>query len=198
MLAPIFDAFIKASPISVMMRGLMEHIFERGRLDELFERTARWQYQRELMFSSVVDLLSLVVCGIHPSVNAAYKAKAESLTVNRAALYQKLNGIEVGVSAALLRETAAALSAMIQQVGGHHPPLLAGYSVRIIDGNALAATEHRLAVLRSVVAAPLPGKSLVVLDPESRLAVDYFQKYCRRCRRISCGLQTAICVPSIF
>ena len=48
-------------------------------------------------------MLSLVVCGIPPSVNAAYKAKAESLTVNRAALYQKLNGIEVGVSAALLQ-----------------------------------------------------------------------------------------------
>lgn len=82
-----------------------------------------------------LDLLSLVVCGIHPSVNAAYKAKAESLTVNRAALYQKLNGIEVGVSAALLRETAAELSALIQQIGGQHPPFLAGYSVRIIiDG----------------------------------------------------------------
>lgn len=46
--------------------------------------------------------------------------------------------------------------------------------MRILDGNALAATEHRLKVLRSVAAAPLPGKSLVVLDPELGLAVDIF------------------------
>ncbi len=46
--------------------------------------------------------------------------------------------------------------------------------MRILDGNALAATEHRLKVLRSVAAAPLLGKSLVVLDPGLRLAVDIF------------------------
>jgi hypothetical protein len=54
------------------------------------------------------------------------------------------------------------------------PPLLSGDQVRILDGNALAATEHRLGVLRHVAAAPLPGKSLVVLDPRLRLAVDIF------------------------
>ena len=53
-------------------------------------------------------------------------------------------------------------------------PLLENYQVRILDGNALAATERRLKVLRSVAAAPLPGKSLVVLDPVLRLAVDLF------------------------
>jgi hypothetical protein len=174
MLAAIFDTFVQHSPISVMMRGLMEHIFAGDRLDRLFESHAKVQYQRELLFSSVVDLLSLVVCGIHPSVNAAYKAKAETMNVNRAALYQKLNGVELGVSAALVRETAAQLRELIEQMGGQSVPLLAGYSVRILDGNALAASEHRLKVLRSVAAAPLPGKSLVVLDPELRLAVDIF------------------------
>jgi IS4 transposase len=57
---------------------------------------------------------------------------------------------------------------------GQQMPLLEGYQVRILDGNALAATDHRLKVLRSVAAAPLPGKSLVVLDPQLRLAVDLF------------------------
>lgn len=114
------------------------------------------------------------MCGIHPSVNAAYKAKAEELNVTRGALYQKLNGVETEVSAALLRETARELGPLIEQMGGQMPALLAGYQVRILDGNALAATEHRLAVLRSVGAAALPGKSLVVLDPDLRLAVDIF------------------------
>ena len=175
MLAPIFDAFAQESPVTVMMRGLMEVVFRAERLDAIFAKHAKVQYQRDLLFSSLVNLLSLVVCGIHPSVNAAYKAKVASLNVNRSALYQKLNGVEIGVSAALLRETASELGALIQELGGQtRMPLMPGYAVRILDGNALAATDHRLKVLRSVGAAPLPGKSLVVLDPDSRLAVNLF------------------------
>lgn len=174
MLASIFESFVQESPSSVMMRGLMERVFRAEWIDELFERHATLQYTRELLFSEVVNLLSLVVCGIHPSVNAAYKAKATELSVNRAAFYQKLNGIEIGVSAALLRETAGELSQLIEQMGGQQTRLLPGYTVRILDGNALAATEHRLKVLRTVGAAPLPGKSLVVLDPDLGLAVDIF------------------------
>jgi hypothetical protein len=107
-------------------------------------------------------------------VNAAYKAKAEEMNVNRSVVYQKLNGVEPQVSGALLRETAAELGQLIQQMGGSSPPLLAGYETQRLDGNALAATEHRLNMLQTVAAAPLPGKSLVVLDPASRLAVDIF------------------------
>ena len=174
MLASVFESFVEQSPISVMMRGLMERIFRPQRLDELFEIHAKQQYTRELLFSTLVNLLSLVVCGIQPSVNAAYKAKANELNVNRSALYHKLNGVETQVSAALLRESSKELSDLIEQMGGQSPPLLDGYQTRILDGNALAATEHRLAVLQSVAAAPLPGKSLVVLDPALRLAVDIF------------------------
>lgn len=174
MLGQVFDAFVKESPISVMMRGLMEYVFNPERINAIFERNAQLQYTRELLFSDLVNVLSLVVCGIHPSVNAAYKAKAEQLNVDRSAFYRKLNGVETEVSAALLRETSAELKGIIDQMGGQSPPLLPGYAVRILDGNALAATEHRLEVLRTVDSAPLPGKSLVVLDPQYRLAVDLF------------------------
>lgn len=174
MLANIFDAFVEASPISVMMRGVMERVFQPQRMNELFESHAEDQYTRELLFSSLVNLLSLVVCGIHPSVNAAYKAKAHELNVTRNAIYAKLNGVETAVSAALLRETASELGELVHQMGGEAEPLLADYQVRILDGNALAATDRRLKVLRSVASAPLPGKSLVVLDPSLRLAVDIF------------------------
>lgn len=174
MLSSIFDAFVQESPVSVMMRGMMEYVLRPQRLDEIFESHAKVQYTRELLFSSLVDLLSLVVCGIHPSVSAAYKAKAAALNVSRGALYQKLNGVETEVSAALIRETANELTVLIKQMDGQQMPLLEGYQVRILDGNALAATDHRLKVLRSVAAAPLPGKSLVVLDPQLRLAVDLF------------------------
>jgi hypothetical protein len=90
MLASIFDAFVEQSPVSVMMRGIMEHAFRAERLDALFETHAKVQYTRELLFSEVVNLLSLVVCGIHPSVNAAYKARAKEMNVKRAAFYHSM------------------------------------------------------------------------------------------------------------
>jgi hypothetical protein len=122
MLSRIFDAFVKESPISVMMRGLMEAVFRPQRLDAIFESHSKLQYARELLFSTLVSLLSLVVCGVHPSVNAAYKAKAEALNVSRGALYQKLNGVETEVSAALLRETASELGQFIERMGGQRTP----------------------------------------------------------------------------
>jgi len=44
------------------------------------------------------------------------------------------------------------------------PSWLPGYHIKILDGNHLEATEHRLPELRTTWAAPLPGKGLVVLD----------------------------------
>ena len=49
----------------------MERVFEPTALDKLFETHAVKQYTRELLFSNVVSLISLVVSGIHPSVSAA-------------------------------------------------------------------------------------------------------------------------------
>ena len=44
-------------------------------------------------------------------------------------------------------------------------------SRRYLDGNCLAASEHRLKALRATAAGPLPGKSLVVFDPQLDLAI---------------------------
>jgi hypothetical protein len=52
--------------------------------------------------------------------------------------------------------------------------LLPGYEVRIIDGNHIGATEHRLKVLQSEAAGALPGQTLTVLDPQRSLVVDVF------------------------
>jgi hypothetical protein len=82
MLSSIFDQFVRMSPVTVMARGLMERIFAADRMDKLFDTHAKVQYQRELLFSSQVDLMSLVVCGIQKSVHAAYKAKAVDLSVS--------------------------------------------------------------------------------------------------------------------
>lgn len=174
MLGAIFERFVKESPISVMVRGLMERVFAPETINRIFEENASSQYTRELLFSSLVELMSLVVCGIHPSVNAAYRAKAEEMNVSRTAVYDKLNGVEHQVSSAIVRETAISMASLIEFVGGKSPQLLSGYKIRILDGNCLEKTDHRLEILRPIAAGALPGKSLVVLDPELRLAINVF------------------------
>ena len=74
MINAIFSQFIEATPVTVMVRGIMERVVEPSALDEWFETHTVKQYTRELLFSNVVSLMSLVVSGIHPSVSAAYKA----------------------------------------------------------------------------------------------------------------------------
>ena len=78
------------------------------------------------------------------------------------------------MSAALLRETAASMADVMQFLGDSPPRLLASHQVRIIDGNCLAATDHRLAALKPYASIALAGKSLVVLDPDLRMAIDVF------------------------
>ena len=64
----------------------MEHLFVQSELDALFEQHAETQYTRDLLFSQVVDLMSLVVCGLQPSVNRAYQRQAKELQVSRTAV----------------------------------------------------------------------------------------------------------------
>jgi hypothetical protein len=59
-------------------------------------------------------------------------------------------------------------------MGGERAAWLPGYRVKILDGNHLAGTEHRLKELRTIGAGALPGKALVVLDPQAMLATDVF------------------------
>jgi IS4 transposase len=174
LLNSVFGRFVKESPVAVMVRCLLEHVLTPASVDALFEQHAESQYTRDLLFSQIVDLMGQVVCGIYPSANAAYQKQRERFTVSRTAVYDKLNGVEPQVSAALTRETAANLTAVIRELGGALPDLLPGYRVKILDGNCLAKTEHRLQELRTVAAGPLPGKSLVVLDPALMLAIDVF------------------------
>ena len=49
---------------------------------------------------------------------------------------------------------------------GGAPVLLEGLPVRVLDGNCLDGRQHRLRVTRESTALPLPGKALVVFDPQ--------------------------------
>jgi IS4 transposase len=117
-------------------------------------------------------LMGLVVCGTVPHVQSAYKRLRERVPVTLKAVYEKLQHLELPVSAALVRFTAERCQRLITELRGACQPLLPGYRVRILDGNHLAATQRRLKVTRGHSAGPLPGQSLVVLDPSALLVTD--------------------------
>jgi hypothetical protein len=174
MVKSIFDRFAKESPICVMARALMERVFNPEQLDKWFEQTAEEQYTRDLLFSTVFDIMSDVVCGARKSVHAAYQASKEDICVSVTSLYNKLNGIEVKTSAELVRYAAGEMKEIIEKLGGANPPILPGLRVKLLDGNCIEASEHRIEELRSLAAGALPGKSLVVLDPSLRMPIDVF------------------------
>jgi hypothetical protein len=172
LLDTIFAPFVKERPICVMARSVLERLLDAQRVDALFERTAEQQYTRELLFSSVVQLMSDVVLGVHPSVHAAYQAHREELGVSTTALYNKLDRVETAVAAELVRDSARLAEPVIQALHASHPRWLPGYTIKVLDGNHLSSTEHRLKALRCTWAAPLPGQALVVLDQQRMLITD--------------------------
>jgi len=170
----IMQRFVEGSPACVMVRGTMENVVTPDLLDRVFEETAQRQYCRELLFSSVVGLLGMVATRIRKSVNDAYTAEKERFTVSIAAVYDKLKGVETEVSREMIRRTALEMAKVVRRFQPRSRPRLSGYRTKIIDGNHLPATEHRIAELRKTRQGPLPGHSLVILEPDLMLATDVF------------------------
>jgi len=174
MLNSVFTNFVEKSPISVMSRGMMERVLNPEQLDEWFENNAEEQYTRDLLFSSVFDIMSKVVVGSYNTVHAAYQDSQEEIGVSVTSLYNKLNGIEVNTSAELVRYAAGEAIPVIEGLVGPQTSPVPGCNVKILDGNCLEASEHRITELRLISAGALPGKSLVVYDPVLRIPVDVF------------------------
>jgi hypothetical protein len=169
LLGQVFERFANKTPFAVMSRSLLERTLTPEALDALFDNKADCQYTRELTFSSVVDLMGLVVTSAFPSVRAAFLDKSCAISVSLTSLYNKLQGIETAVSAELVHHTAQQLQPLIQEIGGALPEPVPGYEMHVLDGNNIAATEHRLKETRANSAAPLPGKSLCVFRPAHQL-----------------------------
>jgi hypothetical protein len=174
MLSQIFKRFSEKSPISVMARGMMERALNPILLDQWFIETANEQYTKDLLFSTVFDIMSQVVCGSRSSVHAAYQASKEDIGVSITSLYNKLNGIETNTSAELVRYATTQVEPIIKKLGGTGRSPLPGLRIKLLDGNCIEKSEHRIKELRSNAAGPLPGKSLVVYDPVLCLPIDIF------------------------
>jgi hypothetical protein len=174
MLNSIFKPFVEKSPISVMARGMLEHVLNPDQLNKWFDTTAKEQYTKDLLFSTIFELMSQVVQGSRRSVHAAFQSSKEDIGVSITSVYNKLNGIEADTSAELVRYAAGQVEPIIRKLLGKLRPLLPGKRIKLLDGNCIEKSHHRIKELRSIGSGPLPGKSLVVYDPLLRLPIDVF------------------------
>jgi hypothetical protein len=174
MLSPIFEKFVRQSPITVMARGMIERVLNPTQLDDWFSATAEQQYTKDLLFSTVFDVVSHVVYGKQPSIHAAYQASKAEVGVSVTSLYNKLNGIEPNTAAELVRYASRQVEPVIKKIGGTSRSPLPGLRIKLLDGNCIEKSQHRIQELRFTSAGPLPGKSLVVYDPVLRLPIDVF------------------------
>lgn len=172
MFGEVFERFIQNRPVAVMVRVLLESFLNADQLDRWFDTVRQTQYTKEILFSSIVGLMLRVVCHIRPSVHSAYRHSDIQASV--VALYGKLQKLEPTTSQGLVRYIAGEAEALIHHMGGTTVALLPGYRVKFLDGNCIEATEHRLEVLRRTQAGALPGKALVVFDPQLGVAMDVF------------------------
>ena len=168
----IFERSVAKAPLATATRLLFEQSLAPEVLDDIFDRTAEEQYTRRVLFSDMVALMGTVVRRMHPSVHASFKKSHLPSKISITSFYDKLNGIEPKVSAAFVAEHAKRMKSISDQLHASLLPLVEGYTSRIVDGNALAASEHRLEVLRDIRSGPLPGKSLVILDFERDLVTE--------------------------
>jgi hypothetical protein len=82
--------------------------------------------------------------------------------------------LETHTASELVRDSAREFAPLIAHMGGERAPWLEGYAVKIVDGNCLEASEHRLKELRQAQGRALPGKSLVVYESARGLVTDVF------------------------
>ena len=103
MLGEGLKRFVEKSPLLVMVRGPLERVLGPDPLAWWYERTAKKQYTRTRLFSTVYDLMSHVVFRLQPSVHAAYRAHEAQVGTSVVSVYNKLHEIEPDTSAALVR-----------------------------------------------------------------------------------------------
>jgi IS4 transposase len=165
----VLARFEQQAPASVMARLALEQAMPVEWVDQVFETHRQRQYPRELLFSTVVELMLLVSLGLRPSLHAAAR-QMDNLPVTLTALYDKIGRTEPAVLRALVRGSSERLAPVVTELGG--TACLPGWQLRMVDGNHLPATERRLKPLRKLRAAALPGHSLVVYDPDFDQVVD--------------------------
>jgi IS4 transposase len=138
MWSEVLERFEQHAPVGVMARVALEQALPATWIDEVFEASRQRQYPRELMMSTVVELMMLVSLGLRPSLHAAAR-KLQQLPVSLAALYNKVNRTEPTVLRALVQGSAERLAPVMAQLGGQAS--LPGHTLVVYDPDQALVTD---------------------------------------------------------
>jgi hypothetical protein len=167
----IFQRFVDQRPVAVMTRIVLEKQFSDKFFDTVFEEIAEEQYMRDLGFSTCAKIMTQITLGNASSVHAVFVKDRETIPVSLVALYAKLQHVEPRVCEELVRRSALELTEVVGSLATRQEPVR-GYRLRVVDGNVLAASEHRLKELRGSRTAAMPGMTLAVYDYATSLITD--------------------------
>jgi IS4 transposase len=156
-----FEAFIEKAPAAVALRATLQRLLP-----------AEKQYEKTLLFSTLMTLMFEVTLKSTTSLHKSYLKHRDSVPVSVAAVYQKTNNLEPNIAAELVRYSFKRLRPALQQNEGEKPPLVPGLRSIIVDGNHFAATQHRLVGTRRHQAPPLPGFAIALYDPQCQMVFD--------------------------
>jgi Transposase DDE domain len=177
MMQPRMGIALEVSPLTVMVRGVLEWACPRSFFEEIFDRECRpAQWNRKLTISAIAWLMLAVVSGVRRSVFAAFQADqatdAPTITATASALYAKYGRIDPRYTAAVVRESGRRMSELMRAAGVREPFGWEGYRVIVLDGTDLGGTEHRLKVLRGIKAAGLPGRFVAAYELATGVVID--------------------------
>jgi hypothetical protein len=171
------DTAIEVSPLTVLVRGVLEWACPHSLFEELFDRECRpKQWNRKLTISAISWLMLTVVSGVRKSVFAAFQAdqatEAPTIAASAAALYAKYGRIDPRYTTAVVRASGRRMADLLRAAGVREPFGWEGYRVIILDGTDLGGTEHRLKPLRGIKAAGLPGRYVAAYELATGVVID--------------------------
>jgi hypothetical protein len=148
MFSEILEKFADKTPIAVMVQALLARFLNAEKIDGWFDSVSEKQYTRKILFSSIVALMLQVVCKVRSNVHVAYLNS--DIETSRVAVYDKLKNIEINTARGLVQYIANESKLIITEMNGCNTPILAGYTVKLLDGNCIEATEHRIKELQDL------------------------------------------------
>ncbi len=170
MTAKALDRFSLQAPAATVFVGLASKVLSDEALDNIFREHREHQVESTVLFSYLVKMLTPVVLGKERSVNLSHKDLG--LTVSRQAIYDKLKGVEIPVSNALVQTTKGQFKQLYDLAGLKHKDIIPSYHTYILDGKTFNATEHRLVETRADARCPMPGRCVSLFDTRYQLFTD--------------------------
>jgi hypothetical protein len=171
-LPAILNPFVEKAPAAVMTRIALDWILDGTPMDQILQEVAEGQFEREFLLRHFVDVMLDVACGFRPTPRAAFLRRNLEQVASVSAFYRKLGRMELAVTEEIVRRTAMRARQLVRAGGGLLPEPIPGYPARIIDGNVLSGTEHRIKPLRTTWSAGLPGMSLAIYEPATGTITD--------------------------